>query len=365
MIIPGRVWWVLAEIPRRKEPARIVQVGMSTRHIAVVGGGAAGFFAAIRAGEVARAGARVTTVVTIYEATAHPLAKVRVSGGGRCNVTHACFDPREFVAHYPRGGRELLGPLHRFGASETVAWFAERGVILKAEPDGRMFPSTNDSRTVVQCLQRAAAEAGVGIELKCGVKALEAATGGRYRLDFTTGESTDADVVLLATGGGRASVGAEMARLLGHRIEPLVPSLFTFHIADARLRGLEGLAAVEAEVGLRGGRIRARGPALITHWGLSGPAILRLSAWEARTLHECGYDAEVVVNWAAPRTAEAAEDQIKAVRQTQPRKHLGSVNPFGLPARLWERLVAGAGLDPAAAWAGLSGAAATRLSAEP
>jgi predicted Rossmann fold flavoprotein len=363
---------VITEIPRGAASGGVSRLQhMSTRHIAIVGGGAAGFFAAIRAAEAAASrrgaggGAPDTGIdVTIYEATAHPLAKVRVSGGGRCNVTNACLDPRELVANYPRGGRELLGPLHRFGPRETVEWFAERGVPLKTEPDGRMFPTTDDSATIIDCLQRAATAASVRVRLRCGVSGIVRAVGGGFELALTGGETARADRVLLATGGTKGTAGASIAQTLGHTVEPQVPSLFTFHLDDARLRGLEGLAVPDAEVTLRGSRLRARGPVLVTHWGLSGPAILRLSAWGARELHADGYRATIEINWAAPRPRSGAAEELAAARATHARKHLGSVNPFGLPVRLWERLVVAAGLRVDAPWAGLSAAGAQALVAQ-
>ncbi|MDB6115223.1 MAG: hypothetical protein JWQ62_2168, partial [Lacunisphaera sp.] len=206
---------------------------MGKREIAVAGGGAAGFFAAIACAE-----ANPDCAVTIYEATAHPLAKVKVSGGGRCNVTHACFDPRELVKRYPRGHRELLGAFHRWQPRDTVEWFASRGVELKTEADGRMFPVTDNSQTIVDCLQGAAEKAGVRVRLQTGIKQVERgvpdalqanASGGRvppFRLTLTTGEPTTCDRLLLATGGNRSNAGFEFARQLGHTVEPPVPSLF-------------------------------------------------------------------------------------------------------------------------------------------
>jgi predicted Rossmann fold flavoprotein len=344
---------------------------MTTRHIAIVGGGAAGYFAAIRTAEAAaeRAGSGGDALgggleVTIYEATAHPLAKVRISGGGRCNVTNACLEPRELVANYPRGGRELLGPLHRFGPRETIAWFEGRGVPLKTEPDGRVFPTTDNSATIVDCLQHAATAAGVRVRLRGGVRAVTQAPGGGFELALEGGEAVRADRLLLATGGTKGGGGMAIAQSLGHSIEPQVPSLFTFHVDDPRLHGLEGLAVRDAEVALRSTRLRARGPVLVTHQGLSGPAILRLSAWGARELHAADYRAMIAINWAAARPRPAVEAALSAARSAFARKHLASVNPFALPARMWERLVMAAGLHPETGWAGLSGAGAQALAAQ-
>lgn len=320
---------------------------MEARRIAVIGGGAAGFFAAVHAAETDRA-ARVV----ILEATAHVLAKVRISGGGRCNVTHACFDPRELVKRYPRGSRELIGPLHRFGPRETVAWYAARGVELKTEADGRMFPVTDDSGTIVDCLRRAVAEAAVEVRLRTPVRAVargdDAAAG--FRLTLGDGTVERCDRVIVATGGTKGSGGLEIAAALGHAIEPPVPSLFTFQIEDERLRGLEGLAVPEAEVSVPGTKLRERGPVLVTHWGLSGPGILRLSAWGARELAERDYRFTVRVAWTGEANEEKVRAAIAAGREALARKQVTTANPLGLPGRLWERLVAAAELPATTVW---------------
>ena len=320
------------------------------RRILVAGGGAAGFFGAIACAE-----ADPAAQVEIHEATAHPLAKVRVSGGGRCNVTHACFDAMELARGYPRGSRELIGPFHRFGPTETAEWFRDRGVELKAEKDGRMFPVTDDSATVVDCLMHAARQAGVRLVTGCGLRHLERAGAGRFSAGLSTGERVDADRVLVATGGGRDSAGLAIAASLGHRIEAPVPSLFTFHVEDPRLAGLEGVAAPSAVVSVPGTRLRECGPVLVTHWGLSGPAILRLSAWGARELHAAGYRFALTVNWAGVRGPAQARALLEAERAGHPKRQVSSANPFSIPARLWERLVADAGAGAQTNWANLSG----------
>ena len=321
---------------------------MVSMRIAVVGGGAAGFFAAIACGEACS-----SAEITVFEATEHPLAKVRVSGGGRCNVTHACFEPGELVRNYPRGARELLGPFHRFGPREIFAWFAGRGVALKTEEDGRVFPVTDNSATIVDCLREALRRAGGRLRTRCGVLSL-AGRRGAFELRLATGETATADCVLIATGGNRGSAGLAMAAAVGHAIVPPVPSLFTFHVDDPRLKGLEGLSAPRAEVGVRGTGLAASGPILITHWGLSGPAVLRLSAWGAREMHAAGYRFTLGVNWAAPLAADRAGEALAAERSLNPRRRVAAVNPLGLPVRLWERLCAAAGVPEGAVWAGVS-----------
>ncbi|WP_414663468.1 BaiN/RdsA family NAD(P)/FAD-dependent oxidoreductase [Horticoccus sp. 23ND18S-11] len=317
--------------------------------VIIVGGGAAGYFAAIACAETLGAAGEVT----MYEATAHPLAKVRVSGGGRCNVTHACFEPRELVKKYPRGGRELLGAFHRWQPRDTVAWFAERGVETKTEDDGRMFPVTDDSATIVECLTRAAEAAGVKLVSSMGVRKVESvgtAGGPSFWVTLTDGTGVRCERLLLATGGNRSSAGFTIAEALGHAIEPLVPSLFTFHIDDARLIGLSGVSVENATVSVPGTKLRESGPLLITHWGLSGPAILKLSAWGARELATRHYEFPLTVNFAPPHTRDSLVHELTAVRDKNPRKQIATWSPLAMPQRLWERLVTSAGIAPTSPW---------------
>ncbi|HEY0863050.1 MAG TPA: NAD(P)/FAD-dependent oxidoreductase [Lacunisphaera sp.] len=331
---------------------------MGQRHVVIAGGGAAGFFAAIACAE-----ADPACAVTLYEATAHPLAKVKVSGGGRCNVTHACFEPRELVQRYPRGGRELLGAFHRWQPRDTVAWFEGRGVPLKTEADGRMFPVTDNSQTIVDCLETAAAKAGVRVVLRTGLKAVTRTPGG-FQVTLTNGETVACDRLLLATGGNKSNAGLEIAAQLGHSIEPPVPSLFTFNIDDPRLKELSGVSVGESVTAVRGTPLKERGPLLITHWGLSGPAVLKLSAWGARRLHDCGYRFTLTVNWAPAFNAETLGAELARAQAANPKKQLATWCPVGLPLRLWEKLLPAAGLKPDATWATLSGAARRALAAQ-
>ena len=325
--------------------------------VVVVGGGAAGFFGAIACAEILGAAGEVI----LYEATAHPLAKVRVSGGGRCNVTHACFEPRELVKRYPRGGRELLGAFHRFQPRDTIAWFAARGVELKTEEDGRMFPVTDDSAIIVDCLQTAAAAAGVRIITSMGVRKIERVSregdAPSFWLTLTDSSGLRCDRVMLATGGNRSSAGFMIAEAFGHAIEPLVPSLFTFHIDDARLIGLSGVSLENAAVSVPGTKLKESGPLLITHWGLSGPAILKLSAWGARELAGRNYEFPLVVNFAPPHTRESLVRELTSVREKNPRKQITTWSPLPMPQRLWERLVTSAGIAATTPWNGVSNAA--------
>ena len=309
----------------------------------VIGGGAAGFFGAITAAE-----ARPDAAVLIVEQGKEVLGKVRISGGGRCNLTHACWDPRELVAAYPRGQRELLGPFHKFGPGDTVAWFASRGVETKVEADGRMFPVSDRSQSVIDCLTGAAAAAGVQVRTQLGVKALQARPDG-WTLTAGT-ETLYAERVLVATGSS-ARMWAILAGL-GHQVVPPVPSLFTFNLQDPRLTGLAGVAVPAAQVRLPGLDLAQQGPLLVTHWGLSGPAVLKLSAQGARALHACGYHFPLEVDWTG-QGPEATAANLAAIRRTQAKRKVLNHSPEGLPQRLWERLVAAAGIHPDQVWAHL------------
>jgi len=317
--------------------------------VAIVGAGAAGFFAAITCAQ-----SNPHAEVTLYEATAHPLAKVRISGGGRCNVTHACYDPRELVRHYPRGARELLGAFHRWQPRDMIAWLIARGVPLKTETDGRIFPVSDNSMDIVNCLRRAAAEAGVTLRLRTGVRSIErnelseeaGAATALFRLTLSDGTQTECHRLLLATGGGRGeSGGLKLARELGHTIEPPVPSLFTFHIDDPRLRHLAGLSVESVALSVAGGsadtkKLSSGGPLLITHWGLSGPAVLKLSAWGARAFAACDYAFTLRINFVPAHRRDSLQRELAALRTTQPRRAVARARAaFELPARLWERLV--------------------------
>lgn len=318
---------------------------MSSRKIIVVGGGAAGFFSAITAAE------RGASVV-ILEKSARVLDKVRISGGGRCNVTHACFDVPEFAARYPRGGRALRGPFTKFSARDTVEWFAARGVPLKTEADGRMFPGTNTSQTIVDCMLNAAERAGVTVRLNAAVQGIKKTTDGGFLVSLMNGEVLPAERVLLATGGCRAAAAGELAMALGHTLIPPVPSLFTFQIEVVWLRSLAGVTA-EVEVCVPSGRLRQRGPLLVTHWGVSGPAVLKLSAWGARELHALDYRFPLLVNWLPESNEEKVQQEFQVRRETSGAKLVVNVPLAPLTARLWEQLVIAAGVPRTTRWAEL------------
>lgn len=319
------------------------------RRVVVVGGGAAGFFAAITCAEkLGEAGE-----VTLLEATPHLLSKVRISGGGRCNVTHACFDPAELIKKYPRGGRELLGAFHRFQPRDTIQWFAKHGVETKTEADGRMFPTSDNSESIVRALMQAAEKAGVTIQTQTGVRQVEKTDEG-FKLTLSQKEERFTDRLILATGGNQSSGGLAIAESLGHTIIPPVPSLFTFHIKDSRLEGLAGLSVDHVEVSVPGTKLKTDGPLLITHWGMSGPAILKLSAWGARLLAEAKYQFTLVVHWTAPQTTESLYAELDRLRIQEARKQVSTFSPFKIPQRLWERLILAAGIATTTPWAHLS-----------
>jgi predicted Rossmann fold flavoprotein len=329
------------------------------RRIAVIGGGAAGFFAAITCAEsLGDKGA-----VTLYEATPHLLAKVRVSGGGRCNVTHACFEPAELVKKYPRGGRELLGAFHRFQPRDTIAWFAARGVETKTEVDGRMFPVTDDSATIVDCLLAAADKAKVTVRLKTGLRAVEKTLTG-FRLILTEGGTAECERLIIATGGNKSSGGLSVAEHLGHTIIPPVPSLFTFHITDPRLADLAGIASEHVVVTAPGTKLKSDGPVLITHTGLSGPGILKLSAWGAREFAMKSYTFPITINWAPTHTRDSLVKILAGIREQNARKQVATFSPIAMPQRLWERFVAAAGIPLTTPWAHVSNPALLTLATQ-
>ena len=323
----------------------------------MVGGGAAGFFGAIAAAE---AGAEE---VLILEKGPGVLSKVKISGGGRCNVTHGCFDPRELVGNYPRGEKSLIGPLHRWQVEDTVTWFAERGVELKTEADGRMFPVTDSSQTVIDCLTNAARSLGVEWRTRCGVKGIVRQDDGSFVVETSEGEHLEARCVLMAVGGVRSADARRPVEEFGHVVVPPVPSLFTFHIEDERLAGLPGVSVPEVGVAAKG--ISAEGPLLVTHTGVSGPAVLKLSAWGARAMAEVDYRFELTIDWTAGRGAGKVDDWIAAQRQRHgARKVFGRSLVDGVPRRLWERLCGAAGIGPEQTWAAVRKEQSQRLAEE-
>jgi predicted Rossmann fold flavoprotein len=323
--------------------------------VLIIGGGAAGFFTAINLAEAAPG-----LSIAILERGNEVLSKVRISGGGRCNVTHAEFDPLQLASRYPRGQKELLGPFHHFMTGDTIAWFEARGIALKIEEDGRMFPITDSSQTIIDCFLDQASKLDVGVYKQQAVKSIEKGPDGW--LVCAASDQFRARQLVVASGSSKSIW--KLLEGLGHTIVRPVPSLFTFNIADDRIAGLAGIA-VEAEVQIiddnRQTLLEEKGPLLITHWGMSGPAILKLSAWGARLLEPLGYQYTVCVNWLNGLAEQVVAEKINANRAEHGRKKVVSVAVGALPKRLWQHLVKASGIHMDTTWAELTGQQAADL----
>jgi hypothetical protein len=314
----------------------------------VLGGGAAGFF-----GALAACGHNPALRVMILEKSPRLLAKVRISGGGRCNVTHDETDPSRFASHYPRGQKAMRQLLRKFSAADTRAWFERLGVKLKTEPDGRMFPVTNDSMTIVNCLLHRAQQAGIEIGTSVEVVSVTRQVTG-FILSTSTGGALSCRNLLVATGGSPKNDSYDWLRALGVAIVPPVPSLFTLNCPGSPLKDLMGISVGSAELKLAGTVLRQSGPLLITHWGLSGPAALRLSAWGARHLKEMNYAATVLINWTTLPDEDSVRQVIGARASEVPGRGIENNPLFHLPARLWKRLCGLAGISPDTIWGELA-----------
>ena len=313
--------------------------------IFIIGGGAAGFFAAITIAE-----ANPDLEVIILEKGKNLLQKVKISGGGRCNVTHACFTPRDLVEFYPRGKRELLGPFHQFMTGDTMEWFENRGVPLKIEDDNRIFPESNSSQSIIDCLMQAAEDAGVKVWLNQNVQTVSK-QGEQFKIE--TSETVHIADKLLIAAGSNPKIW-DLAKTLGHSIIAPVPSLFTFNINDKRIRDIPGISVPNATVKIVKTKLESSGPLLITHWGLSGPAILKLSAFGARILADKDYQYNVEVNWLSSST-EVVLKILKSVKENEPKKQVVLRSQFTeIPKRLWEKLVLSCGIPTTARWADMS-----------
>jgi len=329
--------------------------------VIVIGAGAAGLFGAIACAE-----ANPHPSIHIFDAGRSPLAKVRISGGGRCNVTHACFDPAVLVTHYPRGSNALRGPFSRFQPQDTVAWFEQRGVTLKTEADGRMFPTTDDSGTIVDCLLGEARRLGIAIHTSQAIAQVKRDQGG-FWLTTRTGAEWQCQHLLLATGSSPG--GYRLALSLGHDLVPPVPSLFTFTIPDPALRDLAGVSVetVQLHLALEGApALTQSGPLLITHWGVSGPAVLKLSAYGAVGLHRQRYRATLTVNWLPALKPDQVRQTLLDLKQDQGKRSVAAFSPFpALSRRLWQYLAQHrARLDTRLNWADLSKAQVQALVTE-
>lgn len=312
--------------------------------VIIIGGGAAGFFTAIN---IAENNSKLK--IAILERGKEVLSKVRVSGGGRCNVTHACFIPNELVKFYPRGEKELKGPFHQFCSGDTIEWFERHGVELKIEDDGRMFPVTDSSQTIIDCFQQAVKKWGIDVLTGQSVQSLF--RGEDYWKVETTRDTFKASKIVMATGSNPKMW--DMLETLGHSIVPPVPSLFTFNIKDPRIKDLMGVSAL-ASVKVKGSRLQASGPLLITHWGMSGPGILRLSAWGARELFAKNYQFVLQVNWLNDLDFEETAELLRELKIEHAKKIITKKSPFDFPNRLWESLVLASGITEATKWADLS-----------
>ncbi len=311
----------------------------------VLGGGAAGFFAAI---ETAFRNPKLKII--ILEKSTKLLSKVRISGGGRCNVTHHCLEPTPLSKHYPRGQKEFKQLFRTFNASDTIAWFEKRGVDLKTEEDGRMFPVTDNSQTIIDCFLQEAEKFKIEIQPSMEADRIEK-TANVFKVHCRNGESFSSKKLLIAVGGNPHANAYNWIKTLGHAIIPPIPSLFTFNDPSKEFADLMGLAVADAEVKIAGTNLLSRGPVLITHWGLSGPAVIRLSAWAARHLHEVHYQFTVLINWTGEQTEESMREMFRQKLQSQGGKKISSHPLYQIPKRLWGKLCAQAGVSEKMVWA--------------
>jgi predicted Rossmann fold flavoprotein len=333
-----------------------------SKRLIVIGGGAAGFFCAINAARM-----NPHLKVTLLEKTNKLLSKVKVSGGGRCNVTHACFDISEMSKKYPRGGNFVKKAFHHFFTTDIIEWFRERDVILKVEKDGRMFPVSNLSQTIVDCLHDEANKYGVAILLNAEVKKINAQQS-IFTIQLSNNKEIQADFVCVASGGYPKSSMFHWLAELGHTIENPVPSLFTFNLATGQagipgnpITELMGVSIENVRVKIVGNKLVQEGPILITHWGFSGPAILKLSAWGARELANMNYDFKILVNWLPDFNEQQLIQKFQLLRFEIAAQKVVNKNPFGLPNRLWEYLFLDSGLNQEIRWADLPSKDGNRL----
>ncbi len=327
---------------------------MDKYDIIIVGGGAAGFFTAINAAE-----SNPNLKILILERGKEVLTKVKVSGGGRCNVTHAEFIPAELVKKYPRGEKELRGPFHKFMTGDTIDWFEKRGIELKTEEDGRMFPVTDSSQTIIDCFLKECRRLEIEILKGHSLKNFKR-IGDTWKVE-TSKTEFNCHKLMLAT-GSNTKVWNLLERM-GHKIVPAVPSLFTFHIKDERIKGLAGIST-EADVMVEGEELESSGPLLITHWGMSGPAILKLSAWGARELNSRDYKFNLRVNWLPGYSASDILKELKEMKFSHSKQQLSTRAQFDLPKRLWQNIISASFIDSATKWADLNKEQLVKLSEE-
>ncbi len=325
-------------------------MGEKLPSLAVIGAGAAGYFTAINCAALMNGRARIV----LFEKGREVLSKVRISGGGRCNVTHNCFDAEQLSEAYPRGRRMLRWSFEQFGPADTVKWFEERGVKLKAEEDGRMFPVTDSSETIIRCLTSEAKKYGVQVRTKSSVQEIVPLERGTFRLKINKGESIDFDKVVVATGGYNRENAYNWLKDLGHTINKPVPSLFTFNFREKIFSDLAGISVNPVQVKILDSSFKETGPLLITHWGFSGPAVLKLSAWAARELNDREYRFDVEVNWLHPLNEHQVREKLVAIRKEHNRRLVTNQAEFPLPSRLWVRFTELAKISSKKNWADLS-----------
>jgi predicted Rossmann fold flavoprotein len=323
------------------------------QQLVVIGGGAAGFFCAINAARLNPA-----LKVTIVEKSNKVLSKVKVSGGGRCNVTHDCIEIGELIKRYPRGQNFLKKAFHWFSTKDTIQWFSERGVALKIEADGRMFPVTNSSQTIIDCLLKEATKYGVEIKLGFDVTSIELLSEvsvehstSVMELKAANNKSITCNYLCIASGGYPKAIQFEWLKKIGHTIESPVPSLFTFNIPNHSITQLMGVSVEQAQIKIVGSKLSNSGPLLITHWGLSGPAVLKLSAYGARELSSTNYYFKILVNWLMQYNEQTLKDEWQHLRQQYSSNKIHNKNPFGLPNRLWTYLLASSDINENLRWA--------------
>ncbi len=320
---------------------------MLKKRLVVIGGGAAGFFCAVNAARL-----YPSLEVVIVEKSSHLLSKVRVSGGGGCNITHACFSIAEMIKKYPRGASFLKKAFHHFFTTDTIAWFKDRGVEIKTESDGRMFPLSNSSQTIIDCLMQEANRYGVTILMNREVKEITKQDRG-FDLLFSNSSVFETDFLCIASGGYPKSSQFDWLQKIGHTIESPVPSLFTFNMPGNPITALMGITVERVQVKLVGSKLVEEGPLLITHWGMSGPAILKLSSWGARELAVKNWQFGIVVNWLPAYNEQTLKDKFQQVRFDIAAQKISNRNPFLLPQRLWDYLLQQSGVDENIRWADL------------
>ena len=325
------------------------------KRLIVIGGGAAGFFCAVNAARL-----NPSLEVILLEKSNKLLSKVKVSGGGRCNVTHACYSIAEMIKKYPRGSAFLKKAFHHFFTTDTITWFEERGVKLKTETDGRMFPVTDDSQTIIDCLMKEANKYAVEILMNREVREL-AMNNGQWTIIFKDGEQIEADYVCIASGGYPKILQYDWLKKASHTIEEPVPSLFTFNMPGNAITSLMGVVVENVNVKIVGTKLSESGPLLITHWGMSGPAILKLSAWGARQLAVCSWQFAITINWIPAFNENSLREKMQELRFKLAAQKIINRNPFALPNRLWEYLLKQSGIKEELRWADLPAAAQNKL----